>query len=153
MCGITGFLTLHAKTTDQSKNILHRMSDSLIHRGPDASGAWLSPENNIALAHRRHAIVDLSPAGKQPMESQRYSLVFNGEIYNFRQLKAELEQINVKFTGHSDTEVLLNALENWGLEKTLSQLEGMFAFAAYDKLEKQLYLARDRLVEKPLYYS
>ena len=153
MCGITGFISRESQPVGILLDALTRMSERLTHRGPDAAGEWIADNGQIALAHRRLAIVDLSPTGKQPMESQRYSLVFNGEIYNFRTLRRELEQQGISFNGHSDTEVLLYGFECWGIEETLSRVEGMFAFCAYDKDTKTIYLARDRMGEKPLYFS
>jgi len=129
------------------------MADRLAHRGPDDYGDWLDPDAGIAMGHRRLSIVDLSPTGHQPMVSAcgRYCIVFNGEIYNWRSLARPLESENVVFRGTSDTEVLLEAVARWGLETTLSRCAGMFAFALWDRGERRLHLARDRLGEKPLY--
>jgi asparagine synthase (glutamine-hydrolysing) len=158
MCGITGFFDSIRQT--QLENMLAKvkgMSDCLHHRGPDDSGTWAEAESGIALGHRRLSIVDLSPLGHQPMisGSGRYVIVFNGEIYNFTDLRKELEQVPgaACFRGHSDTEVMLAAIEFWGLEKAVMRFVGMFAFALWDKLIKRLYLVRDRLGEKPLYYG
>lgn len=158
MCGITGFFeatarNTHATDRDAMMTSLQKMADAIVHRGPDAQGYWLSEKARQALAHRRLAIVDLSEAGRQPMESEHYVLVFNGEIYNFRDIRKELEARGQTFKGHSDTEVLLFALEAWGLDKTLTKLEGMFAFCALNKQTNKAYLVRDRMGEKPLYYS
>ncbi len=153
MCGITGYITKNTQNSEQTQQTVLNMSRQLTHRGPDAFGTWISENNDIALAHQRLAIVDLSPAGKQPMEGPSFTLVFNGEIYNYREIKKELSALGISFKSQSDTEVLLLALEQWGLEPTLERLEGMFAFAAYHKNDKQLFLARDRMGEKPLYYS
>jgi asparagine synthase (glutamine-hydrolysing) len=134
------------------------MGDTLQHRGPDDSGIWVDAPSGIALAHRRLSILDLSPGGHQPMLSGdgRYAIVFNGEIYNFQELRRELEKSNnaaLRFRGHSDTEVLLACFCRWNVESTLSRLNGMFAFALWDRRERILYLGRDRLGEKPLYYG
>ena len=133
------------------------MANRIQHRGPDSAGVWVDNEAHIALAHRRLAIIDLSPAGHQPMASvsERWMLVFNGEIYNHQMLRQELEasQQAPTWRGHSDTETLLAALDAWGLQATLPKLNGMFAFAAWDKAEQALFLARDRVGEKPLFYG
>jgi asparagine synthase (glutamine-hydrolysing) len=131
------------------------MSSAIRHRGPDDAGVWRSSDTSVWLAHQRLAIQDLSQLGHQPMvsDSGRYVIVFNGEIYNFKRLSAELEHSGVVFHGHSDTEVMLAAFEHWGVEQSLSRFDGMFAFAVYDCQEKDLWLARDRMGEKPLYYA
>ncbi len=134
------------------------MADQLIHRGPDDVGTWVDPKAGVALGFRRLAIVDLSSAGRQPMESAsgRYVIVFNGEIYNHRELRRQLLHEGgspAVFRGHSDTEVLLAGIEAWGLRLTLERAVGMFAFAVWDRHDETLSLARDRLGEKPLYYG
>jgi asparagine synthase (glutamine-hydrolysing) len=131
------------------------MTHSLAHRGPDDADTWIDRDAGIGLGHRRLSIIDLSPEGRQPMRShsQRYVIVFNGEIYNFRELHAELTSLGHRFRGHSDTEVLLAGLDSWGLERTLQRANGMFAFAVWDGLERTLHLARDRIGKKPLYYG
>ncbi|WP_020395543.1 asparagine synthase (glutamine-hydrolyzing) [Thiolinea disciformis] len=153
MCGITGFLSNHIFSPEQLSN----MADAMFRRGPDDSGIWHNNDAGIGLAHRRLAIVDLSPAGHQPMQSGngRYVIAFNGEIYNHHKLRTELEKTNlsINWRGHSDTETLLAALETWGIEATLQRCIGMFAIALWDKHTQTLTLARDRLGEKPLYYG
>src|SRR6185312_10836905 len=127
----------------------------LAHRGPDDSGHWQSAADGIAFGHRRLSIVDLSPGGNQPMISSdgRYIITFNGEIYNYRALRANLIGRGAQFRSESDTEVILEACRLDGVEGTLPQLNGMFAVAIFDNCEKILYLARDRMGEKPLYYT
>lgn len=154
MCGFTGFYSpnLDPKV---GLNVLQNMNDKLIKRGPDGEGQWHQSEDHIYLAHRRLAIVDLSDAGKQPMQSKdlRYVIDFNGEIYNHMEIRKELQFSDDYWQGHSDTETLVCAIQQWGLEATLSKIKGMFAFAIWDKQEKTLSLARDRFGEKPLYYG
>jgi len=138
--------------------VLTRMRETLAHRGPDDAGSWLDGEAGIALAHRRLSILDLSPAGHQPMQSisGRFVLVFNGEVYNHLDIRRKLEkshQAPTGWRGHSDTETLLAAIEQWGLEQTLEQCVGMFALALWDRQERALALARDRIGEKPLFYG
>lgn len=155
MCGIMGFIGFHLKK--DINEVIDGMLDALVHRGPDANGRWVLEEHQLCLGHTRLSILDLSEAGSQPMTShcQRYVMVFNGEIYNHLQMRVQLAQDNRLFSwkGHSDTETLLNAVSLWGVEKTLSMVRGMFVFALWDKLEKKLILARDRMGEKPLYYG
>jgi asparagine synthase (glutamine-hydrolysing) len=155
MCGIAGLWS--AVATPTPLNVLaRRMADRLVHRGPDDAGEWSDEDRGIALAQRRLSIVDLSPAGHQPMHSAsgRYVIVFNGEIYNHRELRAQLDAgAPREWRGHSDTEVLLAAIDAWGLDAALVATVGMFAFALWDRQDRRLTLARDRLGEKPLYYG
>jgi len=153
MCGIAGFID--PRTADL-ESVSRAMARALIHRGPDDGGIWTQRDVGLGLAHRRLSIVDLSPAGHQPMrsESGRYEIVFNGEIYNYQTLRRQLEQAGAcAWRGHSDTEILLAAIERWGLHKTLQQCVGMFALALWDRQQRKLSLARDRGGEKPLYYG
>jgi len=156
MCGLAGFWQQPQNDWAEIEAIAVRMADSLAHRGPDDQGVWGDPQAGIALAHRRLAILDLSPAGHQPMVSPsgRYVIVFNGEIYNHLELRAELAQTTaVAWRGHSDTETLLAAFETWGITRTLERSVGMFALVLWDRHERALTLARDRMGEKPLYYG
>jgi asparagine synthase (glutamine-hydrolysing) len=156
MCGITGFMYSSVQSSaEELSAIATRMSDSLSHRGPDDSGVFSDPEFGVALGHRRLSILDLSEQGQQPMISAdgRYVLVYNGEIYNYQELQTDLNQKGVRFRSHSDTEVLLEAIAAWGMRETLDRLNGMFAFAIWDRKERQLTLVRDRLGIKPLYYG
>ena len=151
MCGIAGFITMGVEADLRQQ--VRRMADALEHRGPDDSGEWVDAETGVALGHRRLSIIDLSPAGHQPMQSAsgRYIFIFNGEIYNHLALRKELEDIS--WRGHSDTETLLVAFEQWGIETALQKSVGMFAFALWDRQDRALILGRDRLGEKPLYYG
>ena len=156
MCGITGLLDL-ARTGDKTslELIVQDMAATLHHRGPDDTGAWVDPECGIALGHKRLSIVDLSPLGHQPMQSSsgRYSISYNGEIYNHAALRDELQCLGYIFRGRSDTEVLVEAIDCWGIAETLARLNGMFAIAVWDSRERRLTLARDRVGIKPLYYG
>ena len=153
MCGIAGF----CNRMDKWEECIRKMNAAMQHRGPDAEGIWREENGTIVLGHRRLSVVDLSDAGRQPMvsESGRFVISFNGEIYNYKSIikKMEKEGISLRFQGTSDTEVLLKAFEEWGIEKTLSESKGMFAIALYDRKNKRIYLARDRVGEKPLYYG
>lgn len=155
MCGLAGFLTLSgALESDEFKSILKCMTDTIIQRGPDAEGYWINAEQGIALGHRRLSILELSKAGAQPMQSAcgRYVIVYNGEIYNHLELRNELKATS-QWRGNSDTETLLEAISQWGVSRALQRSNGMFAFALWDKKEKKIILARDRMGEKPLYYG
>ena len=138
-----------------SLDVLQRMTRAIAHRGPDSEGYWQSSDGRVNLGHRRLAIIDLTPSGHQPMLTREggAAISFNGEIYNFPELRDELTKQGISFRGSSDTEVLLEALSHWGVEPTLKRLNGMFAFAFWDNRERKLWLARDRFGEKPLYYS
>lgn len=156
MCGIAGLIDFNCSTgQDELLARAEKMIQPLEHRGPDDAGLWIDVEAGIALGFRRLAIIDCTPTGHQPMLSHdgRFIIVFNGEIYNFQSLRKQLERQGTAFRGHADTEVLLGAISHWGLEKTLAQLNGMFAFALWDRQQRQLHLVRDRLGEKPLYYG
>ena len=154
MCGFSGFIS-NSLPLDKGKDVLARMGTTLITRGPDEEGIWLSEDGSVGLVHRRLAVIELGPGGRQPMisPSGRYVLVFNGEIYNHDAVRAELAGAGVAFRSHSDTEVLLAALEHWGAERTLKRCIGMFAFAFWDCEQRKLLVARDRFGEKPLYYG
>lgn len=150
MCGIAGLINLNGDAV--SPVILKRMTDAIAHRGPDGEGQWI--EGNVGLGHRRLAIIDLSPMGHQPMISadHRYAFTYNGEIYNFRELRTELEAAGYSFRSKTDTEVVLYALAHWGAA-ALDRFNGMFAFALWDRKERRLTLARDRYGIKPLYVA
>ncbi|WP_102795709.1 asparagine synthase (glutamine-hydrolyzing) [Bowmanella denitrificans] len=150
MCGIAGIVQLNNRAISPVQ--LQNMTDAVAHRGPDGEGHWI--EGNVGLGHRRLAILDPSPAGHQPMLSanHRYALSYNGEIYNFRELRIELEAEGYWFRSNTDTEVLLNALSHWGTE-AIKKFNGMFAFALWDRQQNTLLLARDRYGIKPLYYG
>lgn len=154
MCGINGILRLRDDAPPIDRDELIRTRDRMATRGPDGAGEWHSADGRIALGHRRLAIIDLTDAGAQPMswDSGRYWIVYNGEIYNYRELRAELERESVTFTSHSDTEVLLALYARDG-ERMFPRLRGMYAFAIWDEVEKSLVLARDPYGIKPLYYS
>jgi asparagine synthase (glutamine-hydrolysing) len=152
MCGIIGVLD---KRSGDLRTVLQPMVQALHHRGPDASGVWIDPSLELGFGHTRLSIIDLSEEGKQPMVSAsgRYVLTFNGEVYNFAELRSDLEQCGHTFRGHSDTEVMLAAFEEWGIEKSVIRFGGMFAFGVWDRAERILTLVRDRLGKKPLYYG
>ena len=157
MCGVAGFWTPGGVERDAALAVGRAMAARIAHRGPDAEGVWCEPGAGLVLAHRRLSILDLSPAGSQPMASVsgRFVAVFNGEIYNFAELRQRLERAASApaWRGHSDTEILMAGFEAWGIEATLAAAVGMFALAVWDVQERELILARDRLGEKPLYYG
>ena len=156
MCGIAGFLDLKRQTGAEGlASQAKAMGGAQIHRGPDSGGVWTDAAAGIALSFRRLAIIDLSPAGDQPMVSAngRFALAFNGEIYNFKELRDDLETGGHRFRGDSDTEAMLEGFAAWGVEATVARLIGMFAFALWDREERRLWLGRDRLGIKPLYYG
>jgi len=150
MCGITGIFNLNNEPA--SSVVLQRMTDAIAHRGPDGEGSYV--DGPIGLGHRRLAIIDLSPSGHQPMMTadRRYVLIFNGEIYNFQELRLELEAHGHQFYSRTDSEVVLHAYVEWG-EEAVNRFNGMFAFAIWDQTRKELFLARDRFGVKPLYYG
>ena len=155
MCGIVGLIS----GGSAGPELVERLVDTLTHRGPDGRGTWIDPEARIGLAHRRLAIVDLSPLGHQPMVSGdgRWVITYNGEIYNHRELRSQLDYANLApdggWRGHSDTETLVQAIAVWGLQTALDRAVGMFAFGLWDRGNRKLYLVRDRFGEKPLYYG
>ena len=156
MCGITGFWNFSgSETNDKLSAVVNRMTNIIRHRGPDDSGIWVDQGSGVALGFRRLAILDLSPTGHQPMFSanERYVMVLNGEVYNYAELRSELDSAGCTFRGTSDTEVMLAGILEWGLEKAVARFNGMFAIALWDRHEKKLHLIRDRIGVKPLYYG
>lgn len=157
MCGFAGYVDVRGVDSARADALGHSMADVIAHRGPDDVGVWVDAKNGVVLGHRRLSIIDLSPAGHQPMMShhKRYVIAFNGEIYNHLRLRKELQNSGKApaWRGHSDTETILALIEAYGLEKALQKMVGMFAFALWDCAEKRLFLARDRGGEKPLYYG
>lgn len=160
MCGFAGYLLASPSPPEEElRDTVYQMADTLHHRGPDDRGAWVDASVGVALGFRRLSIVDLSPEGHQPMVSAsgRYVLAFNGEIYNYRALRKQLESEasggEMHFRGHSDTEVMLAAFDAWGFAASLPLFVGMFALVLWDRQERCLYLSRDRIGEKPLYYG
>jgi len=153
MCGFAGILTTAPLKQAELSGHVQRMVRPLVHRGPDDEGTWADPQAGVAFGFRRLAILDLSPNGHQPMRSAsgRFVAVFNGEIYNFLDLRRELEPLGYPFRGQSDTEVMLAAFERWGVQGAVSRFIGMFAIAAWDADRRELSLVRDRLGKKPLY--
>lgn len=153
MCGIAGVFTARSEGIAGG---VARMTDQIRHRGPDGDGIWIDMEAGIGLGHRRLSVLDLSSAGQQPMQSPsgRWVVVFNGEIYNHLDIRREIDRVaGAAWKGHSDTETLVRAIELWGVEDTLPKLRGMFAIAAWDRSSRSLWLTRDRMGEKPLYYG
>jgi asparagine synthase (glutamine-hydrolysing) len=158
MCGIAGWIDLKGRSDRHGLEfVAAQMAEALSHRGPDDRGVWADPEAAIGLGHRRLSVLDLSSAGRQPMisSSGRFVISYNGEIYNCEEIRQELKKINPRlgFRGHSDTEIMLAAFEQWGIEPSLQRMNGMFAFALWDRSERTLFLVRDRFGEKPLYYG
>ena len=157
MCGFAGIYKKETNRQDarQIQLVLNRMISAVHHRGPDGVGIWSDTDSGIGLAHKRLSIIDLSPTGGQPMEShcQRYIISYNGEIYNYKNIRDDLENRNIRFRGTSDTEVLLESIAIDGLLHTLQKTNGMFAFALWDKKNGLLQLARDRIGKKPLYFG
>jgi len=156
MCGIAGAIAPRLRHDEAALHALGRgMGEAIAHRGPDDAGTWADAAAGLVLSHRRLSILDLSPEGHQPMVSAdgRWTLAFNGEIYNHAALRAELSALGHAFRGHSDTEVLLAAIAQWGVEAALARGNGMLALAAWDRVERTLWLARDRVGKKPLYYG
>lgn len=156
MCGFTGFLSKNASLSKgELQKRLSVMLATITHRGPDAGDVWHDPDVACALGHRRLSIIDLSEEGAQPMASQsgRYVIDYNGEVYNFPELRDQLIQKGVDFRGRSDTEIMLAAIEVWGLNQALQKFNGMFAFALWDRKTRELHLVRDRLGKKPLYFG
>ncbi len=155
MCGLAGLWHRDGASEGDLRDRVNRMTATLVHRGPDDSGIWLDTASGAGLGFRRLSILDLTPSGHQPMQSRdgRFVIAFNGEIYNFPELKAELTKAGEVFRGSSDTEVILGAASRWGAEATIPRLWGMFAIALWDRAERRLLLARDRFGKKPLYYA
>src|SRR5438132_13700077 len=154
MCGIAGIFSYKADASLVAQNELFAIREAMIRRGPDGAGMWIAEHGRVGLAHRRLAILDLSEAGAQPMSTpdSRLWITFNGEIYNFRALRAELEALGHRFRSTSDTEVLLHLYLEYGPEM-VRHLRGMFAFGVWDERNRTLFLARDPFGIKPLYYS
>ena len=156
MCGFAGFIDLtRSAPEDELRRLAERMADTVRHRGPDDGQVWTDAEAGLALSFRRLSIIDLSPAGRQPMIAAggRFVIAYNGEVYNAKDLRPELEARGVQFRGHSDTEVVLEACAAWGVETAVGRLVGMFAFALWDRETRTLALVRDRLGIKPLYWG
>jgi asparagine synthase (glutamine-hydrolysing) len=153
MCGIAGFYDNSGRYANSAMSIATEMSSTIKHRGPDDHGIWIGEKNRLAMVHQRLSIIDISSAGHQPMSSStdRYIVIFNGEIYNHQEIRGLLNEVSWK--GESDTETLIEAIEQWGLSETLKKCSGMFAFSLWDRQLKRLSLVRDRMGEKPLYYG
>jgi asparagine synthase (glutamine-hydrolysing) len=156
MCGIAGLLDPEASTgADRLAALASAMAATLEHRGPDDRGVWVDPEAGLALSHQRLAVIDLGPGGAQPMTSAagRWVLSYNGEVYNYREIRRQVEAAGAHLRGASDTEALLAAVELWGIDQAIDRCEGMFAAGLWDKRDRELHLIRDRFGEKPLYYG
>ncbi len=156
MCGITGFIDLSgSRSSDGLKEVVQRMNTTLAHRGPDGAGIWVDAEAGAAIGHRRLAIIDVSPSGHQPMVSSdgRFVITYNGEIYNYRELRSQAAALGATFVGSSDTEVILECCVRFGIEKAVRAMEGMFALAIWDRHRRELTLVRDRIGVKPLYWG
>lgn len=155
MCGITGAYNLNTSREIDLKSTISDMVDTLEHRGPDSFGIWLSKDGRVALGHRRLSIRDLSPTGNQPMTSScgRYVMVYNGEVYSHKEIKRDLEATGRRMKGTSDSEIILEACAEWGVERAVNRFIGMFAFAIFDKVKENFYLVRDRLGIKPVYWG
>jgi len=150
MCGISGFIDFNKKSTLQQ---LEKMNRSMLHRGPDGEGyaQYETPQASIAFGHRRLSIIDLTEGGRQPMSFQNLHITFNGEIYNYAEIKKELEEKGHSFLSHSDTEVILHAYKEWG-SNCLQKFIGMFAFVIFNEENKTIFAARDRAGVKPFFY-
>src|SRR5688572_7546136 len=150
MCGITGYVKFKGAVTEQN---CIAMMDAIKHRGPDGSGMYINESKTVALGHRRLSFLDLTEAGKQPMTNENGTIwiTYNGEIYNYIELREELEKCGHQFYSHSDTEVIIHGYEEWGYD-VVNHLKGMFAFGIWDEKKQQLYLARDRFGIKPMFY-
>src|SRR5579883_2541037 len=155
MCGICGFVATSTRPREALGDIARAMSDALAHRGPDGEGVWSDEGAGIAFGHRRLAVIDPTPGGTQPMASAsgRLIITFNGEIYNYRELRVELESAGHRFRSQTDTEVLIEACERWGVEAAAKRLVGIFAFALWDRRSRVLSLVRDHIGVKPLYWA
>src|SRR5262245_15194586 len=154
MCGVAGFWEFGERSADPLREI-RGMTGAIVHRGPDADGHWMDAESGLALGHRRLSILDRSEAGAQPMVSPggRYVVSFNGEFYNWRDVRAVESEHGARWKGHSDTEVFLAACDRLGIRAAVERMHGMFALAIWDRQTRELTLVRDRLGEKPLYYG
>ena len=157
MCGIAGKYNFHpqaGESLDKQTNELDTMLNSILHRGPDDSGIWLSDDGKTLLGHRRLSIIDINSRAKQPMASKckRYICTFNGEIYNYLELRKVLIGKGINFVTDSDTEVLVEMISTFGIEEALSKIDGMFSIGLWDSAKEELYLIRDRIGKKPLYY-
>ena len=149
MCGIAGIISQNKSLVQQQR--LQLMANALQHRGPDGEGFWMNDQQTIGFAHRRLAVIDLSDAAAQPLHYLYYTIIFNGEIYNYKELKQTLIEKGYQFTTNSDTEIIPAAYDYWKAA-CLDHFDGMFAFALWNNKEQELFIARDRFGEKPLYY-